>query len=163
MEMFQIQKYGDDIKATITNNNFHFLKIGEMSEVPENLRKPPEEENLIIEMLPEEVHLYIFQFLSPGSLSRLSMTCKIYEDLSQDINCWRNISFKYWRYFLLKDLEIPIYNNNYYYNVNYEENIPIYGIIEEPEFDDNLENSELDSILLQNLKNLFKDKLHFLY
>ncbi|KAJ5072518.1 f-box only protein [Anaeramoeba ignava] len=141
MEQFTIQKFGDKLKAKITNDNFNFLKIGEMSEVPTKLKKPPKQENLFIEMLPEDVHLYIFQFLSPGSLLKLSMTCQTFNDLSKDINCWRNMSFKYWRYFLLNDLEMQ--NNFYYYGNSKEDQIPIYGIIEEPK----IINSNLQSIM----------------
>ncbi|KAJ5072516.1 hypothetical protein M0811_01531 [Anaeramoeba ignava] len=130
MEQFTIQKYGDKLKAKITNGDFNFLKIGEMSEVPTKLKKPPKQENLFIEMLPEDVHLYIFQFLSPGSLLKLSMTCQTFNDLSQDINCWRNMSFKYWRYFLLNNFEMQNYYR--YYGNSKEDQIPIHGIIEEP-------------------------------
>ncbi|KAJ5072517.1 hypothetical protein M0811_01532 [Anaeramoeba ignava] len=161
---FTIQKFGDKLKAKITNDNFNFLKIGEMSKVPTKLKKPSKQENLFIEMLPEDVHLYIFQFLSPGSLLKLSMTCKTFNDLSKDINCWRNISFKYWRYFLLKDLEIqnyPYYSDPYYThqpntgNNEYEKN-PIYGIIEKPEITNQFRNSNLQSIMDKKPQKLIR-------
>ncbi|KAJ5072515.1 hypothetical protein M0811_01530 [Anaeramoeba ignava] len=154
MEQFKIKKYEDKLKAKITNDNFNFLKTGEMSEVPTKLKKPPKQENLFIEMLPENVHLYIFQFLSPGSLLKLSMTCKTFNDLSKDINCWRNISFKYWRYFLLKDFEnINAHQyHRYSQNRNDDQEIPIYGIIEEPK----IINSNLQSIMDKKPQKLIR-------
>ncbi|KAJ5072514.1 f-box only protein [Anaeramoeba ignava] len=158
MEQFTIQKFGDKLKAKITNDNFKFLKTGEMSEVPKKLKKPPKQENLFIEMLPEDVHLYIFQFLSPGSLLKLSMTCQTFNDLSQDVNCWRNMSFKYWRYFLLKDPQFTTYSDYRYLGnqlvYRSANDIPIYGIIEEPKITNS--NPQLKSFIDKKPQRLIR-------
>ncbi|KAJ5069836.1 hypothetical protein M0811_11498 [Anaeramoeba ignava] len=133
----------------IGKEHLNELKKGEYCEFAEYLKLAPEEENLILEMLPEEVLLYIFQFLSPGDLIRVASTCQTLNELSEDTNTWRNISYNYNQFFLLNKVEVQ--RRPYRYQEN---QIPIYGIIKETQ----LLTDNIDAFVIAFLLNVHIDK-----
>ncbi|KAJ5069840.1 hypothetical protein M0811_11502 [Anaeramoeba ignava] len=154
MESFQIINYKSNPAIKIEREHLNQLKKGSYCEFGESLKLIPKEENLIIEMLPEEILLYIFQFLSPGELIRIASTCKTFNQLSEDKNTWRNISYNYNQFFIFDQIELE--KNNYVYQ---EDQIPIYGTIKEnqPKNENQNENensSFVDSKTKSSLKAL---------
>ncbi|KAJ5069841.1 fam11a b protein [Anaeramoeba ignava] len=126
MKNFQLINYKSKPVVKIEREHLYSLQITESSNFGESLKTPPLEENLILEMLPEEILLYIFQYLSPGELIKVGSTCTTLNELSEDKNTWRNISYNYNQFFLFNKVEVPKRNEIY------EENrIPICGIIKE--------------------------------
>ncbi|KAJ5069838.1 hypothetical protein M0811_11500 [Anaeramoeba ignava] len=125
MESFQITNYKSKKAIKIGREHLNELKRGEYCEFGESLKLLPLEENLILEMLPEEILLYIFQFLSPGDLIRIASTCTTLNELSEDKNTWRNISYNYNQFFIFDKVQVQ--QRDYVYQ---EYQIPIYGIIE---------------------------------
>ncbi|KAJ5069835.1 hypothetical protein M0811_11497 [Anaeramoeba ignava] len=128
MNIFQTINYKSKQAIKIGKKHLNELKRGEYCEFAEYLKLPPEEENLILEMLPEEVFLYIFKYLSPGDLIRVASTCTTLNELSQDTNAWRIITYNYNQFLILKEIEFEKRDNVYQ-----ENEIPIYGIIEKLE------------------------------
>ncbi|KAJ5076783.1 fam11a b protein [Anaeramoeba ignava] len=126
MENFSITNYYG--RQAVRFNEYHFdhLKYGEYSGYGDLLKFPPEEENLICDMLPVEVLLYICQFLSPGAFIRFASTCTALSELTQDNHTWRAISSSHLPYFLIEKTEVDSPNVAYTKN-----EIQIYGIIKQ--------------------------------
>ncbi|KAJ5069837.1 hypothetical protein M0811_11499 [Anaeramoeba ignava] len=105
MNIFETINYKSKQVIKIGKEHLNELKRGEYCEFAEYLKLSPLKENLILEMLPEEVLLYIFQYLSPGDLIRVASTCTTLNELSQDINTWRIITYNYNQFLILKEIE----------------------------------------------------------
>ncbi|KAJ5074429.1 f-box only protein [Anaeramoeba ignava] len=107
-------------------NHLENAKFGRFNEIPEKLKTPSNENNLIIEMLNEDILLYIFQFLSPGDLIRFGLTCKYINELTEDRNTWRIISLNYNYAFIWDTLQL-----NGDLNSPYSDSIRVLGNLKE--------------------------------
>ncbi|KAJ5068437.1 fam11a b protein [Anaeramoeba ignava] len=92
--------------VVLTEMDFVQLNRGEFEPPPNKPKQPFQKENLILEILPPELILTIAEFLPPGAIVRLSLTCKTLQQLCQDQYLWRQVSILYERYYVWDKLEV---------------------------------------------------------
>ncbi|KAJ5074430.1 fam11a b protein [Anaeramoeba ignava] len=155
-------------------NHLENAKFGRFNEIPEKLKTPSNENNLIIEMLNEDILLYIFQFLSPGDLIRFGLTCKYINELTEDRNTWRIISLNYNYAFIWDSLQLNGNLTSPYFDsirvIGSVKNYPKIEIENENENENqNLENETgLNQPLLSNDQEEFNidstknERIHFI-
>ncbi|KAJ5070522.1 transmembrane protein [Anaeramoeba ignava] len=89
-----------------------YLKLFKSSNLPSgfNADSPGNEEDSFSQILPEELHLYIFQFLSPIEIIRTSFTCRSFYLTCSDLSLWRTIAKNYDYLFISEQLEVVEYS-----------------------------------------------------
>ncbi|KAJ3427651.1 dactylin [Anaeramoeba flamelloides] len=97
-----------ELMAVIPFDIMDQLMVGTFSTPPKKAKVPPNNSNLILEMLPDEILWYILEFLPIQKLLIISLTCTHLHDLVNDYELWKRVAMVHESLFIWKTLQVII-------------------------------------------------------